>query len=489
MTKERRRLLLAVLAALALLGPLGFFWQASLVPGTYSVMDMGYHDYGGGPRGETAHHSGTAHDTTSVADLVEDRTRKADVVVDLVVRKERFELAGGASYDGYTINHQSPGPLITAKVGQLVEVRLRNESVSDGVTLHWHGVDLPNAEDGVAGVTQDAVSKGDDHVYRFVADTAGSYWYHSHQISHEQVVRGLLGPLVVLPTEGLGDVVDVPAVAHTYAGVRTLNGKPGTTQVRADPGKVVRVRAINTDNGPVQVWSDAPYRVRAIDGRDLDGPTLVEDRQLTVTAGGRADLEVTVPASGSARVQVGGSTRLAIGADGTDVAVPQPEATLDLLSYGARKALPFDPTKADRNFRYTISRKPGFVDGKPGLWWTINGHLFPDVPMFVVRENDVVVFRVENRSGEVHPMHLHGHHAVVLSRNGKPSTGSQWWVDSLNVKDGESYDLAFVADNPGIWMDHCHNLNHAADGLVAHLMYEGVSTPYVVGGKQRNEPE
>ena len=84
-------------------------------------------------------------------------------------------------------------------------------------------------------------------------------------------------------------------------------------------------------------------------------------------------------------------------------------------------------------------------------------------------------------------MHLHGHHAVVLARNGVPATGSPWWVDSLDVGDGETYDVAFVADNPGIWMDHCHNLIHARDGLVAHLMYAGVTPPYRIGGA--NAPE
>jgi FtsP/CotA-like multicopper oxidase with cupredoxin domain len=53
----------------------------------------------------------------------------------------------------------------------------------------------------------------------------------------------------------------------------------------------------------------------------------------------------------------------------------------------------------------------------------------------------------------------------------------------------ESYDVAFVADNPGVWMDHCHQLRHAADGLVAHLMYEGVDTPYLVGEPAANSPE
>ena len=57
------------------------------------------------------------------------------------------------------------------------------------------------------------------------------------------------------------------------------------------------------------------------------------------------------------------------------------------------------------------------------------------------------------------------------------------------MEDGETYDVAFVADNPGIWMDHCHNLQHAQQGLVTHLMYAGVTEPYRVGGDADNEPE
>jgi FtsP/CotA-like multicopper oxidase with cupredoxin domain len=86
-------------------------------------------------------------------------------------------------------------------------------------------------------------------------------------------------------------------------------------------------------------------------------------------------------------------------------------------------------------------------------------------------------------------MHLHGHHAFVLTRDGVATSGSPWEVDSLNVRDGETYEIAFLADNPGIWMDHCHNLQHAEDGLIAHLAYAGVTEPYVVGGDAGNEPE
>jgi hypothetical protein len=78
---------------------------------------------------------------------------------------------------------------------------------------------------------------------------------------------------------------------------------------------------------------------------------------------------------------------------------------------------------------------------------------------------------------------------VVVSRNGVAATCGPWWVDSLDVADGDTYEIAFVADNPGIWMDHCHNLKHAADGLVAHLAYAGVTEPYRVGGSRENAPE
>jgi FtsP/CotA-like multicopper oxidase with cupredoxin domain len=160
-----------------------------------------------------------------------------------------------------------------------------------------------------------------------------------------------------------------------------------------------------------------------------------------------------------------------------------------MLSYGQPADVGFDPDDADRHFEYRIGRRPGFLDGRPGLWWTVNGHLIPDVPMFMVAEGDLVVFEIDNGSGDNHPMHLHGHHAVVLSRDGRPASGSPWWVDSLEVKDGESFEIAFVADNPGIWMDHCHNLPHAQQGLVSHLMYMGVESSYRIGGKTGNQPE
>jgi FtsP/CotA-like multicopper oxidase with cupredoxin domain len=495
--RHRLRVVLPVLATVAIVAPLSLMWQTSRMPAVYSVMDMGDLDYGGGPEpdrsvaGHSHHESGhQVAQSQSITDLVVDPDRPADVRVDLVTRQQQLTV-GGRSIAGYTVNGTSPGPEIRATQGELVEVRLRNESVAAGVTLHWHGLDVPNAMDGVAGVTQDAVPVGGQFVYRFVADQVGSFWYHSHQVSNPQVAGGLLGSLVVTPKSGIAQQLDVSATAHTYSGVRTINGKAEDLRVPARPGQLVRIRVTNTDNGPIQIWSNGSYRLLAVDGVDVHQPPEASGRSLTLTSGGRADLEIKAPSEGSAaRVQLSKAVAVIIGPTDANPAVPtQPTEELDLLTYGEPAPLGLDPASATRRFDYLIGRRPGFVRGRPGMWWSINGHIYPNVPMFVVREGDVALVHIENHGGEVHPMHLHGHHMVVLARNGMRATGSPWWVDSLNVAANESYDVAFLADNPGIWMDHCHNLKHAAQGMVAHLMYEGLDTPYRIAGVADNRPE
>jgi FtsP/CotA-like multicopper oxidase with cupredoxin domain len=497
--RSRRWLRIAVpiVAALALVVPLAWYWVQSLTPGRYSVMSMGYADpgrTGSGLMAPGGMHSGHATPDVvkarSVTDLIADPQRSADVRVDLVTRRQTLSI-GGRSVAGYTVNGTSPGPEIRARVGQLVEVHLTNESVEAAVSLHWHGVDVPNAMDGVAGVTQDRVPVGGQFTYRFVVDRTGTYWYHSHQYSDAEVSGGLFGALVVLPKIAEPGL-DVTATAHTYAGIRTINGQPHNLRVGAQPGQPVRVRVINTDNGPMEVWTDTAYRVVAVDGNEVNAPTKIDQQSVVVTAGGREDIEVTPPADGTAvRVQLSKGTAVIVGPPSAAEPVEpvQPNVEFDPLTYGRPTPLGFDPEMADREFTYSVRRRPGFVRGRPGLFWSINGHLYPNVPMFVVREGDVVRMRIENHSGDVHPMHLHGHRAVVLSRDGVPSTGSPWWFDSLNVRDGETFEVAFVADNPGIWMDHCHNLQHAAVGMVAHLMYEGVDTPFRIGKDTGNDPE
>jgi FtsP/CotA-like multicopper oxidase with cupredoxin domain len=497
-SRDRVRVLVGVVLTLALVGPLAWMWWGSRLPSSYAATEMGEMDYGGGPAPSQHHqHSGMqmAAGEVSVRDLDTPRDRKADVTVDLTARQGTVHLASGQKVQGYTLNGTSPGPLIEAEVGQLVEVRVHNSNVTEGIALHWHGVDVPNAEDGVAGITQNAVMPGQDHVYRWVAPHAGTFWYHSHQVSHEQVAGGLLAPLVIHPARrdpGVRDpgVRDVVAVEHLYDAYPTMNGHVGVQSITTKPGQRVRIRLINTDNGPSIAWASVPYRVAATDGYDVVRPTEVSGRGISIPAGGRVDLLVTVPSDGSGvRVRLAESA-LVLGPKGAHAPKPaEPTRLLDLMHYGSPGSVPFEASKPDRRFTYSIGRRPGFLNGKPGLWWSVNGKLPPNMPMFMVRKGDVVQLKISNHSGDVHPMHLHGHHAVVVSRDGKPVTGSPWWFDSLDVPNGHEFVIAFLADNPGIWMDHCHNLIHATQGLVTHLMYEGVSTPYRLGSASGNEPE
>ena len=147
----RPRALLPLLAALALLGPLGWMWASSFAPSVYSATDTGYVDDGGAPLPGGHGHAGHAAGGTPVASLTGSVDGPADVAVTLVARQELFRLASGEEVDGYTINGTSPGPTLHVPQGKLLEVRLVNESVAGGTTLHWHGVAVPNADDGVAG--------------------------------------------------------------------------------------------------------------------------------------------------------------------------------------------------------------------------------------------------------------------------------------------------------------------------------------------------
>lgn len=486
--RGRVRLVIALAAALVVLVPLAWLWAASLVPSTYSVMTMGPADTGGVA---LAHpHLPGAPGGRDVATLVEPDQGPADVELTLTARRQKVTIPGGPTLTAYTVNGTTPGPTIRAQEGDLVQVTLVNESVPGGTTLHWHGIDVPNAEDGVAGVTQDAVPVGGRHVYRFRATQVGTYWYHSHQVSHEQVVKGLLGAIVVTPRAGIGGDVDVVGLAHLYAGRRAVQGRVGDVPVEVAAGQRARVRIINTDSGIMPVWvSGAAYEVAAVDGTDVNQPTPVSGKKVLLAAGGRVDLRVQVPASGAVRVEMGGAA-LVLGPAGSSLAATRaPTPVVDLLTYGSPASPGFDPASPDRRFTYSIGRRPGFVNGRPGVHWTVNGRMFPTAPMFMVTEGDVVVMHIDNHSGETHPMHLHGHHVLVLARDGVKATGSPWWTDSLEVNTGQTVDVAFVADNPGLWLDHCHNLPHAKEGLTAHLMYEGVTTDFKLGRDTPNSPE
>ena len=218
-------------------------------------------------RGHRGHDGGRRASPT----LAADPARAPDVDVTLTARKQRFTLASGREIDGYTLDGSSPGPTIRATVGQLVQVRLVNADVPDGVTLHWHGVDVPNAADGVAGR-----HPGRGAARRRVTSTgsspssAGTYWYHSHQMSHD---AGAPRPARRAGRRPAGP--SRPMWTRSRWSTSTTGCAPSTAAraicaVAAAPGDRARVRVVNTDNGPMPVWvAGAPYRAGRVDGTDV----------------------------------------------------------------------------------------------------------------------------------------------------------------------------------------------------------------------------
>ena len=484
-----RLLLAAGIAALVVaLGWVGWMWKQSLLPGTYDLMSFAEPDYGGGaePAAGEDHHGGGA----SVAEI-RGPSGPPDVRFRLVAQRATLRLSSGREVQALTFNGRSPGPELRVTQGDLVEVTLGNRDVEPGVTIHWHGVDVPNAEDGVAGVTQDAVLPGGSFTYRFRVHQVGTFWYHSHESGSRQVARGLFGALVIEPAARAGGL-DRTAVLHVFDGAATLNGKDGVHKQEVAAGTPVRLRLVNTDNNRRRfLLSGTPFRVVAIDGTDLMGPSELTRTALELAAGGRYDVAFTMPPGPVALRVADTPAVLALSPDGASVAPAEaPDRTFDALTYGTPAPTPFSARSVfQRRFRLEIGREPGFLDGRPGMQWTLNGGIYPRVPMLMVARGDLVELEIVNSSPRVHPMHLHGHHALVLSRDGQPSTGSPWWTDTLDIGRDERYVLAFRADNPGVWMEHCHNLRHAAAGLSMHVAYMGVTTPFRAGGDAQNHPE
>ncbi|MEV1333603.1 multicopper oxidase family protein [Micromonospora costi] len=396
----------------------------------------------------------------------------------------RFTLTAGTATVGvsgrnvaaWAFNGQVPGPELTATVGDVLEVTLRNRDIGRGVTLHWHGYDVPNSQDGVPGMTQDAVLPGQEFVYRFRADQVGTYWYHTHAVSDVGVRMGLYGVLLVRPAPATGGAsastdgadattatgVDVTVPVHTLAGVPLPESR--TEPVAA--GTPVRLRLINTDSTTHRyALAGTPFRVAAIDGYDLRGPTPLADTAVLIPAGGRYDLVFTAPATPVALFVDG----RAVYSTGAVSAETRAWPVLDPLTYGAAAPAPW--SRVDREFTLVLDRGLDLRGLLPRYAHTVNGAADPDIPPQVVRQGEVVGFTIVNRSLFVHPWHLHGHHVLVLSRNGRPVTGSPLWLDSFDVLPGDVWKVAFLADNPGTWANHCHNLPHADAGMMLHLMY------------------
>lgn len=508
---------IAALVAAASLVWLVVGMQASKLPETMAMIHHETVDYGGGPvpatdsfclpDGTESAAAGDWGGPISVAALTGPKEGVPDRKFTLEARKQMVALSSGTVVEAWTFNGEFPGPSLVVREGDLVEVNLINREIEAGVTLHWHGVDVPNAEDGVAGMTQNAVLPGETYTYRFQVEEQGTHWYHSHQVSSVQVKKGLFGALIILPEAGAEVEADNrdqqpeewTLFAHeleTEAGNVAVIGTQDTVgHRRIAPGKEVRLRLVNSSSVTKDfVLEGAPYRVVAIDGHNINEPGEITGKRLPVGGGGRYDVLFTMPdASVSLGLYDNGTAAgIVFSADGQgEFSMTDALEIFDPYSYGrpAQAGITEDES-FDRHFTMILDMfYIGFYNGQATATWAINGKVFPHVPTFVVEEGDLVKTTVVNRTFADHPMHLHGHHIQVLSRNGKPIAGSPLILDTLLVRPGETYEYAFVADNPGMWMDHCHNLDHAARGMSMHLAYANVYTPYALGGDYGNYPE
>ena len=406
-------------------------------------------------------------------------------------------------YDGIV-----PGPPIRVRQGDRVTVRLRNE-VPQGTTIHWHGIRIDNAMDGVAGLTQDAVAPGDSFDYSFVVPDAGTYWYHPHNRSWEQLARGLYGALIVeerappdvdqdllvvaddwrLDDSGRIDEASFGAMRDwSHAGrlgnVLTLNGQPfADLPVRS--GERLRLRLCNTANARVLQFrfEDIAPVVVALDGQPVP-PQALDDGRVTLAPAQRADLMIDMtgsPGSRAAITEVSGDGRLVAGHFVYHGAETVPARR------GEIPPLPANPLDGDLDLadarRVELLMAGGAMGGmagamhdgeykpirdlvKDGMVWAFNGVAGrTDRPFFAARPGETVVVRMVNDSRWPHAMHVHGHHVKELARAGGNSTASGDWRDSVLLDRDETVTVGFKADNPGKWMLHCHMLEHQAAGM------------------------
>ncbi|MEM8973252.1 MAG: multicopper oxidase domain-containing protein, partial [Pseudomonadota bacterium] len=165
-------------------------------------------------------------------------------------------------YDG-----RVPGPTLRTKQGEEFAVDLVNE-LPQPTTIHWHGVRINNAMDGVAGLTQKPVAPGDRFAYRFTPPDAGTYWYHPHNRTWEQLARGLQGPLIVEEANAPSVDQDIALVIDDWRLDR--DGKIhersfGSMHDVTHAGRLGNVLTLNgKDNLDLQVQAGERLRLRLI---------------------------------------------------------------------------------------------------------------------------------------------------------------------------------------------------------------------------------
>ncbi len=423
---------------------------------------------------------------------------------------------GGASLPLWTFEAAaSRFPMVVRmRIGDTVVARVDNAipAGQEELTIHWHGIRLPNDQDGVPYLTQPPIPFGGSHEYRFTPPDTGTFWFHTHCNTVESLGRGLLGVLVVEGDETRpydGDVVlclkdwrigdggfidfttaEGAARAGTFGTVRTVNGAV-EPEVALPAGGDVRLRLVNVDSTRIpQIGIEgAEAAVVAIDGIAV---TPFQLKTWRLGPAMRLDVVVRVPGEG-------GRARL------VDYFAPRPVTLVTLVGTGpALDHGDFDPAPlyaapvpvpdlaAAETLAFTFSATAsgasvsafaedaagapllGSLCGADENFWAINKTTWPGgsharlpPPLAVLRKGASYRLRLSNATPHVHPIHIHGHTFRVLSSSTRAVVPHH--ADTVIVTPKERLDVAFVADNPGDWMLHCHIIEHQETGMMGYL--------------------
>lgn len=388
--------------------------------------------------------------------------------------------------DVWSYGGRVPGPFLRVPHGGRVRVRIDNR-LPVATTVHWHGVRVPNAMDGVPGVTQPAIEPGTSFTYEFVAPDPGTYWFHSHASGSEQVERGLQGVLIVEDQDPLPWSQDVAWVVDDWridrrgqidarfdtghdvmmdgrwGNVSTVNGRTDHV-LEARPGERLRLRLINSANARVFAldFGALPARAIAVDGTYAEKP--FDPRGFELAPGNRLDLDLTIPADWRGRsidvvdTFTGRAAPIAriVVADTAPVATP---------SFAAPTGTPVAVdafVNAPPDLAYRLA---GGGMGHMGGAWTLNGRAFPDAPDTELPRDRPAKIRFANRSRRIHPMHVHGAFFRVVARDGEPAV-EPFMRDTVFVHARETVDVVLVPSLGGRWALHCHVLEHAEAGMM-----------------------
>lgn len=419
----------------------------------------------------------------------EDRTETGDLVeINLQANQSEQDWFGEGTFEGWTYDGQWPGPLVQITEGQTLRVNFNNE-LDDETTIHWHGLRITDDMDGVPAM-QDPVVTGDTFVYEFTPPDPGTYWYHPHVRSHEQVERGLHGMLIVHEKDAVqvdverafviddvylsedGSVapalISGPIAVHGRLGNRILvNGSTQSLEGEMRDNAVERWRLVNTANArtlEVDVLG-ARWRVIAVDGTLLPEP--YEARKLYMPVGRRFDLEV-IPESDEVELQIivatdSGDAKVALFTGSVTDEPSQIERDGDWLEWNA------DPLPVLEEVTQEVTLEfSAVLDAFDNLTWAINGASWGDHEVIEVTANTPSKIILRDVSGRPHPFHLHGQFFQVTQRNGQ-APAFPGLLDTVQMTGDDEVHIQTNFDNPGMWMAHCHILEHAELGMMTQI--------------------